>query len=42
MYLFLRERERERVRVSEQAEEGQRDMERENPTHALHCPEIMI
>ena len=36
MYLFLTEREREH------AEEGQREMERENPTHALHCPEIII
>lgn len=38
---FERERERERQREREHAEEGQRDMERENPTHALHCPEIM-
>ena len=33
MYLFLRDR--------ENAEEGQREMGTENPTHALHCPEIM-
>ena len=35
IYLFLREREREH------AEEGQREMETENPTHALNCPEII-